>query len=640
MKDEPGGELTNKSRHVQNRYPTNLINWESLSPVLAYVVALIGALLYAYYAWSFAHSQISILDEGAYLYKGILFATGKYYPFQEYGPWGNHMPLSFLIPGYIQMWFGAGLQTGRYFSIVLGLMLLLGAWVTTNRLGGKWWAAGAVWAIVINPFYIKVYSLAFSQVLIACMLIWILVFVLDKQAPLWRIGLGGALAGVMLLTRMNMVAVIPITIAYVFWQHGKRAGIIAIITSGLVIIVGHIYFWPGIMRLWASWMPESLTPYLNAWRSSTLGVTRWDPDITPELRWLSFWSAIRNNFIAMFATLGLGVLVANSRIWKSTFYWRSAVYIMTLLVPLIFAHTWASLGNNYCVFCFTGYLTFFTPLAWLLVTIAFKGAETNSSIYSVYISGLIIILAAGIGFATYKGIGANVLDFPIPRVKEGRFIGGSATLWSLLENKWGLDYNTARVATPFVAGMLLGTVIVILSVIIYRKVALKYTPKIGFGYFTAALTLSIGFMLSPTKLLSGSYQEYDCSGDIIAANKDVGIHLANTIPPGSQVYWQGSLSVVPLLYAPEINIYPPQINDGYAVRIGGETQEIARWGLWNEELAEQWKNEADYIVIEDRYYNNEWKTFLESGRYVELEPSLSTAPCRDNARLRIFRKSN
>jgi hypothetical protein len=348
---------------------------------------------------------------------------------------------------------------------------------------------------------------------------------------------------------------------------------------------------------------------------------------------------MRNNFIAMFAVFGLGVLIVNRRIWKSDYYWRSAVFIVALLVPLIAAHAWASLGNNYCVFCFTGYLTFFTPLAWVLVTIAFKGAKTNSRIYTVYISGLIIILAAGIGFATYKDIGANVLDLPIPRIKEGRFIGGSATLWALLENKWGLAYSTVRVAAPFVAGMLLGIIIVILSVIIYRKVASKYIPKVGFGYFAAALTLSIGFMLSPTKLLSGNYQEYDCSGDIIAAHKDVGVHLADMIAPGSQVYWQGSLSVVPLLYAPEINIYPPQINDGYAVRIGGETQEIARWGLWNEELAEQWKEEADYIIVEDRYYNNEWKTFLESGRYVELEPSTSTAPCRDNARLRIFRKS-
>ncbi len=625
---------------IQNRCRTYNINWKSLSPILASVIACAGALVYAYYAWSFAHSQMTILDEGAYLYKGFLFASGKYFPFQEYGPWGNHMPLSFLIPGHIQKWFGVGLHTGRYFSIVLGLMLLLGSWVVAYRLGDNWWAAGAVWSIVINPFYIKVYSLAFSQVLVACMLVWIMVCVVDKRAPIWRIGLGGALAGMMLLTRMNMIVVIPIMIIYIFWQHGKRAGITAIITSSLVIIAGHLYFWPGIMRLWASWIPETLTPFLNSWRSSNQGIARWNPEITPELRWLSFWSAIRNNFIAMFAVFGLGVLVINRRIWKNEYYWHTAVLLVALVIPLIAGHAWASLGKNYCVFCFTGYLTFFTPLTWPLVTITFKGSATRSRIYAVYISGLLIILAAGIGFASYKDIGVSVLDFPFPRISEGRLVGGAATLWALLKNKWNLDYNTARVAAPFFAGMLLGTVFVILSVIIYRKVALKYTSKIGFGYFTAALTLSIGFMLSPTKLLSGSYQEYDCSGDIIKAQEAAGDHLASNIAPGSQVYWQGSLSVAPLLYAPEITIYPPQINDGYAFRIGGETLEIARWGLWNEELAEQWKNEADYIVVEDRYYNIEWKAFLESGRYAELEPSPSTAPCRDNARLRIFRKSN
>jgi len=126
----------------------------------------------------YAFAQRAVLDEGAYLYQGYLFATGVYHPFQDYGPYMYNGPISYLILGYIQTWFGAGLRTGRYFALFLGLLMLLGVWVAAKRLGGKWGAAVAVWAIALNPAAIKIYSLAETQVLIACMLAWVLVLVL------------------------------------------------------------------------------------------------------------------------------------------------------------------------------------------------------------------------------------------------------------------------------------------------------------------------------------------------------------------------------------------------------------------------------------------------------------------------------
>ena len=67
-------------------------------PWIAEVIAFLGGILYLFQAIKFATTQVSILDEGAYLYKGYLFATGQSTPFQDYGAWGNHMPFSFLIP--------------------------------------------------------------------------------------------------------------------------------------------------------------------------------------------------------------------------------------------------------------------------------------------------------------------------------------------------------------------------------------------------------------------------------------------------------------------------------------------------------------------------------------------------------------
>ena len=90
----------------------------------AEAIAVLAGFAYLVQAVIYAHSQESILDEGAYLYKGYLFATGRYTPYQDYGPWSNHMPLSFLIPGAVQVLIEPGLRTARYFAIFLGLLML------------------------------------------------------------------------------------------------------------------------------------------------------------------------------------------------------------------------------------------------------------------------------------------------------------------------------------------------------------------------------------------------------------------------------------------------------------------------------------------------------------------------------------
>ena len=111
------------------------------SPRAALTAALLGAGVYLIQAWSYAHSQASVMDEGLYLYKGFLFTEGVYPPFQDFGPLTNHMPLSFLVPGAFQQTFGPGLRTGRFAALALGMLMLLGLWLAGKPLGGRWVAA-------------------------------------------------------------------------------------------------------------------------------------------------------------------------------------------------------------------------------------------------------------------------------------------------------------------------------------------------------------------------------------------------------------------------------------------------------------------------------------------------------------------
>ena len=63
----------------------------------AEALALLGLAVYLIQSVLFAYNTVSNLDEGSYLLKGYLFATGQYRPF-EAGISTGKAPLSFLIP--------------------------------------------------------------------------------------------------------------------------------------------------------------------------------------------------------------------------------------------------------------------------------------------------------------------------------------------------------------------------------------------------------------------------------------------------------------------------------------------------------------------------------------------------------------
>ena len=204
----------------------------------------------------YAYTTVSSLDEGSYLLKGILYLRGVYQPFEPYGPLTNKAPFAFLIPGSAEFLFGPGLRTGRFFSIFLGLLTVLGVWITARRWAGKWIAAGTVWVFALSPMIIKLHARTVSQVMIAFMLAWICVFVLDEERPLWQIILGSILAALAVLTRQNMILILPLLVLYVFWQHGKKDMVsrFAPLFSGSPCL---LFF---ILTIWAPWLPEGLTP--------------------------------------------------------------------------------------------------------------------------------------------------------------------------------------------------------------------------------------------------------------------------------------------------------------------------------------------------------------------------------------------
>lgn len=611
-------------------------------PWVAEGLALLAGIAYVGQSWLYAHTQDSILDEGAYLYKGYLFLTGKYTIFQDYGPWSNHMPLSFYIPGAIQVLFGPGLRPARYFAIFVGALMLAGLWLVARRLGGRWWAAAAVLAVAWNPAGIKVYSVALSQGLVACMFVWMLFFVLGGDRPLWQISIASALAGMMVMTRINLLPALPLLVLYVFWQYGRKAGIISALVGGLVVVVGHALVGPGILRIWAYWLPESLTPFLNTWRPPTGAVGFWDPTISLSSRLASFFHSFRFQFIALAGALGAWLLWPGKDRWRNREDYRSAVFLSGLFGSLWLAHLWATMGKDYCVFCLAGYTAFFSSAGILLVVLTFASWRSQLPWWRrAVILILLLILSAGIGFGSFEDVGDSLWEMQISRLFVGEPLRFAETvpLGGVLENQFHLGYQVLRRLIPAAFGLGAGIAVLALALALgYLFARRSNGPKHTAGYWSVLIFFAAGALLTPSVVLGGGYRTYDCQGDVIRSYEVAGEHLANLIRPGSSVYWRGRLSAVPLLYVPGISIFPPQLNGDYTYHVGGDPAALAKYGFWNEALARQWAGQTDVILIARHYYDGWLKNLVNAGDFNEYERTPASAHCSEDAQIRVFKR--
>ena len=615
----------------------------------AILVALAGVVLYSTLSASYAFTQISTIDEGLYQYKGYLFASGTYYPFQEYGPRTLYGPLAYLIPGYVQLIFGPGLLTGRLFGVITGILAVVGLWLVARRLGGNWWGAAAVWATAINPGVIRNYSFGVDQGLVACFLMWILVLCLKKSRFSWQIIAGTVLAVILLLTRQNMAPVLPILILYIFWEYGKKPGWIAVLAGVVSLVAGHLAFWPGILSMWTPWLPATLTPFLNTWRIPAGAVVAMETPPNAPARLYGFLEGIRFNFVSITGFAASLIFWPKRSAWKDAAQFRTTVFLAVLFLGLLGLHAWAGLGfgegNNYNSFTFSPYVAFFNFLGILVFIEIFQSLEKRQSwIRSLFAILVVLAFATGIGFGGYGVFGEQLIDIKIPRIKSlfatGHLLAGQVPLWDYLANTFGIPHNTSRVRVPEVAGLIAGLMILVIGWGIWVWLRRKRIVLYSVGFITLMLFLSIGTILSPTLVLGGGFTQWNCTGNVITEYNQVGDYLARNIPAGSKVYWDGGNAVALLLYVPNIHIYPQQIDGPWNFYNGGDSNTLARLGKWNDGLAKLWRDEANGFLIQQVDFPD-WQSYLNESEFVEIPPLRIPLNCASNTYLRIFiRKVN
>src|SRR5215212_1422267 len=314
-------------------------------------LTIAGFAAYLLRALEIARTKTSFLDEGLYLYKGYLFATGQQVPFADYGVWTNHAILSFLIPGYIQKWFGPGLETGRYLMILLSLFTLLGLWVFAKRWGNAWWAAGVVWVMALNPAEIKIHTLAISEGMVAALLVWIVVLVVGEKRPLWQILLSAALTAPLVLTRENMAFVPLILFLYIFWQHGRKVGLLAMMCTGVLFLAGNAFYFPDNLKFWAIRVPDFPFSFLQAWKMPPAGGTDLpEPEESNLYRMiLYFWLTFRLHFVSLVSALVVWLLLPFRNIRPISERMRAIIFLSVLFIALYIAHIQVAFFGEFCI---------------------------------------------------------------------------------------------------------------------------------------------------------------------------------------------------------------------------------------------------------------------------------------------------
>jgi len=604
-------------------------------PWIAPLAALMGGVVYAISAITIARTKTSFLDEGQYLYKGLLFASNVYKPYQDYGVWTNHMPFVFLIHGYVQKWFGPGLATGRAFMILLGLLTCLGLWILARRWGGNWWAAGIVWAMALNPAETKVHTLAISEGLIAPMLVWMLVLVLGVRRPAWQVLLASALAAFMLMTRVNLAYVPPILILFILWRYGWKPAVQAALVGLLVLVALHAFFWPDILKAWAWWLPESLTPFLNNWRIPHPAFGRLlPPDETATPRTIILYTLLtfRLHFVALVSALAVCLAWPRRPGRRLTERMRAAVFLLVLLAVLLAAHMQAAFTSN-CVSCILLYVGNFDFIGLLLLVVAFPFLSRQLPAWRravIFVAGALLIL--GIGMTAYEEISTDFAKTMIERMDH-------FYPWNVLQNFTKIaplllfrQAYVALLSLLAIAGLAL-LLLIFVRLSPDRRTALRQS-----GFAAINLTLLIALLLLPTKALGKGNDFFDCGDtDVPASFQEGGAYLAGIIPPGSKIYWEGRLPAI-FLYVPGVIVYPPQLNHVHSYYEGGDAEVLYRFSRWNDALAHQWIAEADYILLQ-KGFTQEWELqTVQSAGYVQLDSTRKLEKCEWQSVIDVYQR--
>lgn len=595
-------------------------------------LVFLGALIYELF---YIEKLPLMFDEFIYLFKGDQFVKNVYYPYQDYGFYMNKMPISYYLFGLVQQIGGMGLRTGRLFSVVAAFLTIFVYWKTTTRLAGKWAGLFIVLIFVINPSLMGIYGLADSQAIAAFFFALCLLIITIDNPKNWQVILNAFFTAILILTRVNLFPMAMFIVAYNFWANGRHAGFVSLSSIIIFLILGHLPFLPGILQVWINPLPTAFKNLIPRY-TPVSGINAWDPDVKLISRLHSFWQTIRLNFISIVGFLDALIFlhIEKKNISKSQ---KRIICLSILFIILFLLHAWETLTKQRCVYCLTPYYSFFYGLPILIFILSISQWDTHNKTRKHLGLLLNFLIIAGVGFSTSTDLGSTFLKFQIPRFKDFRLLSGTTEISALIRNKFSIPIDIQKLILPPIFFLGLGILLLILIIILNQ---IFFKKRRSSALLFCILILLIGFVLTPTTILSGSYYVGQLTCDTITNLEAVAYDLQRKIPQGAFIYWGSYSGAHPMMYLTDFQYFPPQFDSDYSLRIGGNADELEKQGYWNEISSARWLAQADIVLVNNEDFPTSLREKINTEQFDELPPTPALNCQNPLSYLRIYIKKD
>jgi hypothetical protein len=245
---------------------------------------------------------------------------------------------------------------------------------------------------------------------------------------------------------------------------------------------------------------------------------------------------------------------------------------------------------------------------------------------------VITLLIYGIGFSSHEDLSSDFAKIMIERLDR-------VYVWNALLYFTKLPHLVLfRTSFMLLVSSLVVLVGGIALVLVHRRLNNEQAGGGKIGLVALNIFLIAGLILSPTGVLGKGSDFFDCGGtDVFESYEEAGRELSTVIEPGSNIYWEGR-SLAIFLYMPEVQIYPPQMNHVHSFNYGGDADTLLRFSKWNDELAETWLADADYILVQNTekvYLTDE---MLESEKYVKVMSTPKLEKCRWQSVINVYKR--
>jgi hypothetical protein len=474
--------------------------------------------------------------------------------------------------------------------------------------------------------------------LVAALLVWIVVLVVGEGRPLWQVLLAAVLTAPLVLTRENMAFVPPILFLYIFWQHGWKAGLLAMLGAGILFLVGNAFYFPQNLKFWAIRVPDFPFSFLQAWKMPPAGgIDLPEPEESNLYRMiLYFLLTFRLHFVTLVSALTVWLLLPFRNVRPISERMLAVIFLSVLLVVLYIAHLQVAFFGEFCISCILLYVGYFDFLGLMLLVIAAPILLRQlTRLRQIVIFAVIAILILGIGFSSHEDLSSDFAKAMIERL-DGTYIWG-AMIHYITSVPQLILFRVSFVLLVSVLVILVGAIVLGL---VYQRYKNNQLSSGRVGILALNIFLILGLILSPTRVLGLGNDFFDCGGtDVFASYKKAGAALSQVIEPGSKIYWEGRIPAI-FLYMPNVNVYAPQLNHVHSYYIGGESDVLLRYSKWNDDLARKWLAEADYIMVQNTekvYLTDE---MLESGQFVKVFSAPRAEKCRWQSVIQVYKRAD